>query len=68
MLKAKCKLVTMQIMVKTLTGKNITINVRPNASIDNVKEVILDREGILPEDQRLIYAGQELEASETKMK
>ena len=58
----------MQIMVKTLTGKTITLNLRHTATIDNVKDLILDREGNLPEDQRLIYAGQELEASETKMK
>ena len=58
----------MQIMVKVLTGKTITLNVRPNASIDNVKDLILDKEGILPEDQRLIYAGQELEDCKAKMK
>ena len=56
----------MQIMVNTLTGKTITLNVRHNATVDNVKEVILDKEGILPEDQRLFFKGQELEDSKTK--
>ena len=68
LLRIKCAKLTIQIFIKTLTGKTIALNVRHNANIDNVKEVILDREGILPDDQRLIYAGQELEAFETKMK
>ena len=66
LLRTKCAKQCMQIMVNTLTGKTITLNVRHNATVDNVKEVILDKEGILPEDQRLFFKGQELEDSKTK--
>jgi len=60
-LKAKCKQQCMEIMVKTLVGKTLTLNVRANSTIDNIKNLIQDKEGILPEDQRIIFKGQELE-------
>ena len=55
----------MQIFVKTQTGKTITIEVEPTDSIEALKQKIFEKEGILPENQLLIFNGEQLDEGKT---
>lgn len=55
----------MQIFVKTLTGRTVTLIVEENESIRTVKEKFKDKDGVPIDEQRLLYGGHELKNDKT---
>jgi ubiquitin len=55
----------MQIFVKTLTGKTITLDVEPNDNIEVIKRKIQDKEGVPSNEQQLMFTGKQLEDGRT---
>ncbi|KAL2790121.1 NEDD8-MDP1 protein, partial [Daubentonia madagascariensis] len=53
----------MLIKVKTLTGKEIEIDIEPTDKVERIKERVEEKEGIPPQQQRLIYSGKQIDGT-----
>jgi len=56
---------TMLIKVKTLTGKEIEIDIEPTDKVERIKERVEEKEGIPPPQQRLIFSGKQMNDEKT---
>jgi ubiquitin-like protein Nedd8 len=58
-------IIKMLIKVKTLTGKEIEIDIEPTDKVERIKERVEEKEGIPPQQQRLIFSGKQMNDEKT---